>query len=82
MNDDKVIYLVDIRDELQSFAHCDDINYKWETIWEGWRRYNLRHRFRDRGTLAKFENEGKMPRKDAESLCLYISPTRFWKILR
>ena len=82
MNDDKVIYLVDIRDELQSFVHCDDINYKWETIWEGWRRYNLRHKFREYMFFSRAEKNGFIARKDAESLCHYIHSAHVWKCLQ
>lgn len=81
MNDDKVIYLVDIRDELQSFMHYRNLNDAWEALWDNWRKMNIRHRFRDYNTLKKFEDEGKMPRKDAESLCLYIHKNHFWKVL-
>jgi len=81
MNDDKVIYLVDIRDELQSFAHYDDLNTKWEALWEGWRKMNIRHRYRDYQFFRNAEKNGYIARKDAESLCSYIDNSHFWNIL-
>ena len=82
MKDDKVIYLVDIRDELQSFMHCEDIYDKWETVWEGWRAMNLRLRFRTPHFFTDAEKKGYIARKDAESLCYYIDNSHFWKVFR
>ena len=82
MKDDKVIYLVDIRDELQSFMHCDNIYDKWETIWEGWRAMNIRHKFRTYEFFKTAEKNGYIARKDAESLCHYIHSAHFWNVLK
>jgi len=81
MNDDKVIYLVDIRDELQTFMHYDDPNTKFMDGWEAWRKYNLRHRFRSSMFFNRAEKDGFIARKDAESLCQYLSGKHFWKCL-
>ena len=82
MNDDKVIYLVDIRDELQSFMHYPDLNTAWEKAWELWKAYNIRHRFRSGMFFNRAEKDGYIARKDAESLCLFLHKTHFWKCLK
>ena len=81
MNDDKVIYLTDIRDELQSFMHYDSIYDAFEMLWEAWRMYNIRRKFRTYMFFIKAEKDGFMPRKDAESFCNYIHSAHFWKCL-
>lgn len=82
MNDDKVIYLVDIRDELQSFMHYDDLNTQWEALWDNWCKYCIRHKFRDYQFFRNAEKNGFIARKDAESLCLYIHKNHFWNVLK
>ena len=82
MNDDKIIYLVDIRDELQSFIHDDDPNDAFMAGWEWWKDYNLRHRFRTYEFFKRAETEQSIPRKDAESLCHFLHDAHVWKCLK
>ena len=81
MNDDKVIYLVDIRDELQSFMKYDNITDAFEALWENWRLMNLRRRFRTHMFFRDAEAKEYLPRKDAESFCHYMHGAHFWKCL-
>lgn len=81
MNDDKVIYLTDIRDELQSFMHYFSIRDAFEALWEAWIAMNKRRRYRTKSFFQKAEKDGFMPRKDAESFCNYIHSAHFWKCL-
>ena len=81
MNDDKVIYLVDIRDELQSFMNYDDPNGAWDKAWDWWKNYNIRHRLREYQFFRTAEKNQYIARKDAESLCHYLHSAHVWKCL-
>ena len=82
MNDDKIIFLVDIRDELQAYKHYDCIRDAFDALWEGWRKMNIRHRFREYMFFSRAEKNGFIARKDAESLCHYIHSAHVWKCLQ
>ena len=82
MNDDKVIFLTDIRDELQSFKHYDDLNLAFSNAWEWWIEYNIRHRFRTYEFFSTAEKNGYIARKDAESFCLFLHKNHFWNVLK
>ena len=82
MNDDKIIFLVDIRDELQAYKHYDCIRDAFDALWSGWRMMNIRHRFRSYEFFKKAESQGFMARKDAESFCSYIDNSHFWNVLK
>ena len=81
MKEEFIMHLVDIRDEMQSFMQYDELNDKFEQVYESWKEYGIRHRFHSRNFYYRVLREQIIPRSDAESLCHYISGRHFWKCL-
>ena len=81
MRDDYNVYLVDIRDELQSFMHYDDITTKFIDAYGAWRNYGVRHHMHTSQFYALALENGYLKRADAESFCLYLNNARVWKCL-
>ena len=81
MSEEYHIYLVDIRDELQSFMHYDDITTKFLDLWGAWMNYCLRHKLRSRVFFTEAMQRGWLKRSDAESLCMYMHNGHFWNCL-
>ena len=79
MKEDKIIYLVDIRDELQSFIHDDDPNGAFMAGWEWWMDYCVRHRLRHTAYFYAALNRGWISRADAESFCLFLHKAHVWR---
>ena len=81
MNDDKVIYLVDIRDELQSFMHYEEPNEAFDKAWYMWMHYCMRHSMKKSTFFYEALDRGWITRSDAESFCNYIDNRHFWRCI-
>ena len=81
MKEDKIVYLVDVRDELQSFVPDDDPDGAFLFGWEWWMSYCVRHNLRQTAYFYAALNRGWITRADAESLCLFLHKTRVWQCI-
>ena len=81
MKEEKIVYLVDIRDELQSFVHDDDPNDAFLCGWEWWADYCVRHRWRTPQFFYAAFERGWISRADAESLCLFLHNAHVWQCI-
>ena len=81
MREDKIVYLVDIRDELQSFMKYEDINAAFLLGWDWWMDYCVRHRLRQTAYFYAAMDRGWIARSDAESLCLFLHKAHVWQCI-
>ena len=81
MKEDRKVYLVDIREELQSFMHYDNPHDAFIAGWESWMKFCIRHRFRESSFFYDALKRGWIARADAESLCNYLHKTHFWRCI-
>ena len=81
MNEDYIVYLVDIRDELQSFMHYDNITNAFMDLFLAWRAYGIRHHMHNPSFYSGILSAECMKRADAESFCKYIHSGHFWTCL-
>ena len=82
MKEDKIVYLTDIRDELQSFCPDEDPTGAFIAGWEWWADYCVRHKMRTYQFFYGAMERGWIARTDAESLCLFLHNGRFWRCLQ
>ena len=81
MTEEKIVYLVDIRDELQSFNPDPDPSAAFLFAWKWWMDYCVRHRLRTYHFFYAALERGWIARADAESLCLFLNNARVWRCI-
>ena len=81
MKEEFRVYLVDIRDELQSFMHYDNITNAFMYLFDAWHAYGVRHKMHGHQFYYTILKDEFMQRSDAESFCHYMHSGHVWKCL-
>ena len=83
MKEENVVYIVDIRDELKQMYGKPKLgDREFEIGYEGWRTWCIKHQFATSNMFNKAEKRQWLSKFAAQSLCLYLNSTYFWKCLR
>ena len=77
-----IVYLVDIRDELMTFAPDENPNEAFECAWEWWQSYCIRKSIRGYQFFYDALERGWLKKSDAESFCNFLHNGRFWRCLK
>lgn len=81
MNEEIIVYLTDIRDELQSFQPDPDPNDAFQCAWEWWKAYCVRKKIRNHQFFYDALDRAWLKKSDAESFCNFLHNGRFWRCL-
>lgn len=71
MNDDKKIYLAEIRDELQQRMNYQHPRNAFNMLWSGWAEQLNRHGIRTRAASSQKLKSGWLHHNDAREFCNY-----------